>query len=81
MEHTLSDVPRQVRIRIHQDADSRFWAEATDLPGCYTQGTTMDEALQNMKDAVFTYFEVPKNQADPALMRYEAETIGQLVLA
>ncbi len=41
----------------------------------------MDEALQNMKDAIFTYFEVPKDQANPAFLRYEAETVGQLVVA
>ncbi|MEK7631988.1 MAG: type II toxin-antitoxin system HicB family antitoxin [Patescibacteria group bacterium] len=81
MSHTLSHLPRQVPVRIHQDTDGRFWAEATDLPGCYTQGATMDEALQNMKDAIFTYFEVPKDQANPAFLRYEAETVGQLVVA
>lgn len=78
MNHT-TDMPRQVRVRMHQEADGRFWAEAVDLQGCYTQGATLDEVLKNMKDAIFTYFEVPKEKADPSLLRYEGETVGELV--
>jgi|GEM_PF-2233497 len=78
MNHT-TDMPRQVRVRMHQEADGRFWAEAVDLQGCYTQGATLDEALKNMKDAIFTYFEVPKEKSDPSLLRYEGETVGELV--
>lgn len=77
----INAVPHTVQVRLHQDADGRFWAEATDLQGCYTQGATLDEALQNMKDAIFTYFEVPKAQADPSRIRYQGETVGQLVMA
>lgn len=79
MNAAFDQIPRQIRVRVHQEEDGRYWAEATDIPGCYTQGRTMDEALQNMKDAVFTYYEVPKEYADPLLIRYEGETVGQLV--
>ncbi|MBI3956981.1 MAG: type II toxin-antitoxin system HicB family antitoxin [Candidatus Kerfeldbacteria bacterium] len=79
--NTFSHIPRSVLVRLHQEEDGRFWAELPDLPGCYTQGTTLDEALRNMKDAIFTYFEVAKEQADPALLRYEGETIGEFVTA
>ena len=81
MKNTMANMPRQVRVRLHQEEDGRFWAESPDLPGCYTQGTTLDEALQNMKDAIFTYFEIPNEQADPSLLRYEGETVGELVVA
>lgn len=79
MNQGLANIPRQVRVRIHQEKDGRFWAEAVDLSRCYTQGRTMDEALQNMKDAIFTYYEVPQEHADPSLLRYEGEMVGALV--
>ena len=28
------------------------------LPGCHSQGDTEEEALENIKDAIFTYLEM-----------------------
>jgi len=81
MNTGLTHIPRHIRVRVHQEVDGRFWAESPDVVGCYTQGQTIDEALQNMKDAIFTYYEIPKDQADPSLIRYEGETVGELITA
>lgn len=32
------------------------------LPGCHSQGDTKKEALENIKDAIFTYFEMEKKE-------------------
>jgi len=34
-----------------------FWAECIELPGCFTQGESEDELIENMRDALATYFE------------------------
>ena len=49
------------------------------LPGCYTQGDTLDEALENARDAIRLYLEdvvasgepVPEEDAPPELATVE----------
>jgi predicted RNase H-like HicB family nuclease len=39
------------RVRIHAEPGG-WWAEATDLPGCYAAGRTLDELAEALDDAV-----------------------------
>ena len=39
------------------------------LPGCHSQGRTEKEALENIKDAIFTYLEVEKEELRGAQLR------------
>ena len=39
-------------ILIHQAEESGFWSEVPALPGCYSQGETLEETLQNSKEAI-----------------------------
>jgi predicted RNase H-like HicB family nuclease len=50
---------------IHEDPEGGFWAEVPALPGCYTQGETMDELMQmmqNVREAISGVLEVMKEQ-------------------
>jgi predicted RNase H-like HicB family nuclease len=37
-----------------------YVAEAVGLPGCFSQGKTMEEAIENIKDAIKGYLHVEK---------------------
>lgn len=39
-------------ILIHQAEEGGFWSEVPTLPGCFSQGETIDETLQNTKEAI-----------------------------
>ncbi len=39
-------------ILVHQAEEDGFWSEIPALPGCYTQGETIDEILHNTKEAI-----------------------------
>ncbi len=39
-------------ITIERDEDGRYVAECTDLPGCLSEGETMEEALENIGEAI-----------------------------
>ena len=39
-------------ILIHQAEEGGFWSEVPTLPGCYSQGETIDETLLNTKEAI-----------------------------
>ena len=40
------------QVWIEQDEDGYFVAHCPALPGCHSQGTTEDEALANIKEAI-----------------------------
>jgi predicted RNase H-like HicB family nuclease len=39
-------------ILIHKAEEGGFWAEVPVLPGCFSQGDTIEEAIANIKDAI-----------------------------
>jgi predicted RNase H-like HicB family nuclease len=41
-----------VKAIIHQAEEGGFWAEVPALPGCVTQGETMEEITSNLREAV-----------------------------
>jgi antitoxin HicB len=36
----------------HDDETGTYWAQVPALPGCFTQGDTIDEVLSNLREAV-----------------------------
>ncbi len=39
-------------LLIEQDEEGRYVVECTDLPGCMTEGETLDEAIKNINEAI-----------------------------
>lgn len=48
----------RIKAIIHQAEEGGFWAEVPALPGCITEGDTMEEVLANLKDAIQGWLEV-----------------------
>ncbi len=46
----------------HEDPDGGFWAEVPALPGCYSQGDTEAELMDNIREAIAGVLEVMKEQ-------------------
>ncbi len=44
-------------VVIHKDAQSDYGVTAPDLPGCFSAGETMDEALTNAVEAIECHLE------------------------
>lgn len=44
------------KIRL-EETEEGFAVWAPGLPGCWSQGETEEEALENIKDAIITYLE------------------------
>ncbi|MDI6743651.1 MAG: type II toxin-antitoxin system HicB family antitoxin [Smithella sp.] len=42
----------KLKVVIHQAEEGGYWAEVPAIPGCMTQGETMQELLLNLYDAV-----------------------------
>lgn len=42
----------KIHAVVHQAEEGGFWAEVPSIPGCATQGETMEELLANLREAV-----------------------------
>lgn len=45
-------------IVIHHEPEGGYWAEVPALPGCYSQGETVEELLVNVREAITGVLEV-----------------------
>jgi predicted RNase H-like HicB family nuclease len=39
-------------VILHSAEEGGYWAEAPALPGCFSQGETVEETLRNIKEAI-----------------------------
>jgi predicted RNase H-like HicB family nuclease len=46
-----------IRAVVHKAKEGGLWAEVPALPGCMTQGETIDELKANLKEAIDLWFE------------------------
>lgn len=42
----------KIKVVIHTVKEGGYWAEVPSVPGCATQGETMEELLQNLYEAI-----------------------------
>ena len=55
----------KVAMVVHQEEDGGFWADFPELPGCCTQGDTLDELREHAVEAATGWLEVARSQGDP----------------
>ena len=49
-------------VVIHEEPEGGYWGEVPALPGCYSQGETIDELKHNIREAIAGVLEVLKEQ-------------------
>ena len=42
----------KIKVVVHEAEEGGFWAEVPAIPGCASQGETMDELLRNVQEAI-----------------------------
>ena len=61
-------------VVIHKDKKSAFGVTIPDLPGCFSAGATLDEALRNVQEAVEVHLRGEDIAPEPtALDRWKAD--------
>jgi predicted RNase H-like HicB family nuclease len=48
----------KIHAIVHKAEEGGYWAEVPSLPGCATQGETMEELKENLRDAIAGYLSV-----------------------
>jgi predicted RNase H-like HicB family nuclease len=52
-------------ILIEQDEDGMYIAIVPDIPGCYTQGKTVEQAMGRIKEAILVCLEADREEILP----------------
>ena len=42
----------ELEVKIHKAEDGGYWAEVPSIPGCMTQGDSIEELFENIRDAI-----------------------------
>jgi len=58
-------VKYRYRIVVEQDEDGIYIVSCPVLEGCYSQGNTPEEAMENIKDAIKLHIEARKILGEP----------------
>jgi len=53
----------KIRAIIYPAEEGGYWAEVPALPGCITEGDTMEEVVANLKDAIAGWLEVANSRS------------------
>lgn len=51
-KHKFPNVVSQFPVIVHADEDGGYWVECPVFEGCYSQGDTIEEALENIQEAI-----------------------------
>ncbi len=57
-----------LNVILEPGEDGKVIARVPDLPGCYSQGETRDDALANIKEAIDGWLDLPYSSDRPALL-------------
>jgi predicted RNase H-like HicB family nuclease len=75
----------KLKILVHKDDKSGYWAEIPSLPGCFTQAETIEELLPNIYEAVEGYLKVReeenlKTEQSLSFMKNSQNTVLEMVV-
>jgi len=45
-------IKMKLKIVVHKAEEGGFWAEVPSIPGCVSQGETMEEVISNVHEAI-----------------------------
>ena len=66
-------------VVVHQADEGGFWVEVPALPGCYSQGESVESALENVMEAISLYLETLREEGRKA--PHDADVVYQVKVA
>lgn len=70
---------REFMVVIHRAEEGGYWVEVPALPGCLSQGETLDEAVENVRAAIECHLEALTEEEGEAPMHDEV-LIGRVAV-
>jgi predicted RNase H-like HicB family nuclease len=60
-----TEVEMKIKVVVHEAEEGGFWAEVPAIPGCATQGESMEELLRNLHEAIEGCLSIEVAQPEP----------------
>ncbi len=54
----------KLKVLVHPAEEGGYWAEIPALPGCVSEGETLDETLSNIREAAEGWLEVSAERTE-----------------
>ena len=71
---------REYTVVVHSAEEGGFWAEVPSLPGCFTQGETLEETLASAQEAIESHL-VALRQDGQSLPKEDVVVVGKVGVA
>ncbi|MDE0838697.1 MAG: type II toxin-antitoxin system HicB family antitoxin [Kiritimatiellae bacterium] len=55
-----------IKAIVHEAEEGGFWAEVPALPGCVTQGESIEEVRTNVREAIELWLDAAEGNFDPS---------------
>lgn len=75
------NIAHEYQAIFQEETEGGFSVWVPDLPGCASQGETLEEALHNIKEAIELYLEDSQNTQDIADYDYKRQFVVPVTLA
>lgn len=75
MNNEIKNIGGNIGFEVKQQADGNWCAVSTNIDGIITGGDDIREMNDFIKDAIFTYFEVPAYLCNDLLLKNTNETL------
>ena len=76
MRDTITSLPTSnIQFIVSSESNGDWVAESVNLSGILTGGTKNDDVQEMIKDAIFTYFEIPAKYCEDSLLRTAGEPV------
>ena len=67
----------KLKAIIYPAEEGGYWAEVPALPGCITEGDTMEEIINNLQDAIEGWLEVANDSFRPEALATTKSRVSQ----
>jgi len=51
-------------VIVHKAEEGGYWVEVPALPGCFSQGETVEEALKNVREAIGAHLQALREEGE-----------------
>jgi predicted RNase H-like HicB family nuclease len=65
VQATERSLAMKLKIILHREEDGRYSVAAPALPGCFSQGDTLEEAVANIREAAEGWLEAANERQPP----------------
>ena len=65
----------RIQTIIHEAEEGGYWAEVPALPGCVSQGETLEDVTSNIREAIEAYLSVPADDIPAGVGRMVEITV------